>query len=258
MSAFAYTAIASALALVPILYVLRRNQQASSRSPPPPVSLEFFQAMHPPSGPVVVVTGGSGFVGRRIIEMLLQEPQQYRVVVLDVLLPVVKSANVTYIRGDICNPAHVEAAFKGADAVLHVASIIPSLKTQASPIIERVNVGGTRVVIDACKVPELQQPGAATPSRRCACVTALTRLTCRSVASPALSTPPPPPSSSGAFRIAPHHSTECEAPSSPQDFDLRGVDESTPVRCCAALQPHSCTLCNPLRMCLISTSTRTP
>jgi FlaA1/EpsC-like NDP-sugar epimerase len=149
MNTAAYAAFASVIALVPIFYVLRRNRSTARSSQ---IQLEFFAATHVRTGPVVVVTGGSGFVGRRIIELLLQEPQQYRVVVLDVLLPVVKHSSVTYIRGDICNPAHVEAAFKGASAVLHVASIIPSLRTQASPIIERVNVGGTRVVIDACKV----------------------------------------------------------------------------------------------------------
>ncbi len=148
MNTLTYAAIASIVALVPIFYVWSRNR---GRSPPPSVKLEVFPATCPPSGPVVVVTGGSGFVGRRIIELLLQHPQQYRVKVLDVLLPVVKHASVTYVRGDICNPEHVAAAFAGADAVLHVASIIPSLKTQASPIIHRVNVEGTRVVIDACK-----------------------------------------------------------------------------------------------------------
>lgn len=150
MSNVAYAAFASVVALVPIIYIWSRYR--SSAAARPSIKLEVFPAASPPPGPVVVVTGGSGFVGRRIIEMLLQEPQQYRVTVLDVLLPLVKHRSVTYVRGDICDPAHVQAAFKGADAVLHVASIIPSLKTQASPIIRRVNVDGTRVVIEACKV----------------------------------------------------------------------------------------------------------
>jgi FlaA1/EpsC-like NDP-sugar epimerase len=149
MNAYAYTAFAGFIALVPIIYGLRRCRKSAI---PTPINLEVFPASASSSGPVVVVTGGSGFVGRRIIELLLLEPQQYRVVVLDVLLPVVKHPRVTYVRGDICDAQHVETAFKDADAVLHVASIIPSLKTQHSPAIQKVNVGGTRAVIEGCKV----------------------------------------------------------------------------------------------------------
>jgi hypothetical protein len=145
----AYTALGCVVAFLPVFYIWRRNRSQPSS---PSVKLEFFPAASPSSGPVVVVTGGSGFVGRRIIELLLAEPQQYRITVFDVLLPVAKHASVTYVRGDICNAAHVQEAFKGADAVLHVASIIPSLRTQASPVIQKVNVGGTQVVIHACKV----------------------------------------------------------------------------------------------------------
>ena len=151
MNAFACAALASLVAFVPIVCLWRRSRNSA---PPPTVKFEIFPATSPPSGPVVVVTGGSGFVGRRIIDLLLKDARQYRVTVLDVMLPVVKHASVTYVRGDICNAKHVADAFKGADAVLHVASIIPSLKTQASPIIQRVNVGGTRAVIDACKVKQ--------------------------------------------------------------------------------------------------------
>jgi hypothetical protein len=219
MNTLTYAAIASVVALVPIFYALRRNR---GQARAPPVTLELFPATHVPTGPIVVVTGGSGFLGRRIIELLLQEPQQYRIVVLDMLLPVVKHASVTYIRGDICDPAHVETAFKGATAVLHVASIIPSLRTQASPIIERVNVGGTRVVIDACKVRLSTAtcyclarnrecaPAACTIrfqsflqhaqyvfNRSCSPEIALNLFVCRVAAFPASFTPPLPPSSSG-------------------------------------------------------------
>jgi hypothetical protein len=187
MSTFAYAAFASIVALVPIFCIWSRSRD---RAPPPSVKLEFFPSSTPPSGPHVVVTGGSGFVGRRIIELLLREPHQYRVTVLDVLLPVVKHASVTYVRGDICNPEHVVAAFKGADAVIHVASIIPSLKTQASPIIHRVNVDGTRVVIDACKVRRLFL-------RTLTLMRFGPHLNRRSVGWRASSTRPPPPSSSG-------------------------------------------------------------
>ena len=212
----AYTVFGCVAALLPVFYIWRRNRSAASS---PSVKLEFFPAASPPSGPVVVVTGGSGFVGRRIIELLLAEPQQYRITVLDVLLPVAKHASVTYVRGDICNAAHVQEAFKGADAVLHVASIIPSLRTQASPIIQKVNVGGTQVVIDACKVRSSPAPRSS-----------LTSAALRYAGSPASSTPPPPPSSSGFVVLTARCLFECEPRRSPQDFDLRGIDETTPVR----------------------------
>jgi hypothetical protein len=195
-----------------------------------------------------VVTGGSGFVGRRIIELLLAEPQKYRITVLDVLLPVVKHANVTYVRGDICNAAHVQAAFQGADAVLHVASIIPSLRTQASPIIQKVNVGGTQVVIDACKVRFR--------GSFCCClyfrVAHISHLLGFSHAEyPASSTPPLLPSSSGSFMLTARCLFESERCCSPQDFDLRGVDETIPVGDSASLQSQHLTALRRFRLSIL-------
>jgi len=209
MNAFACAALASLVALLPIAYVWRRSRV---NPPPPTIKFEIFPASTPPSGPAVVVTGGSGFVGRRIVELLLQDARQYRITVLDVLLPVAKHASVTYVRGDICDAKHVESAFKGADAVLHVASIIPSLKTQASPVIQRVNVEGTRAVIDACKV----RPA-----------TALSLLAFRCICTPS---PPLPLCSCQTCRVPRLiYTSSATIVISPQDLDIRGIDETAPV-----------------------------
>ena len=74
-----------------------------------------------------------------------------KVVVVDVIVPSVRHHRVEYVRASITNVDHLLDAFRGAQSVIHVASLIPSIKMQKSKIIEIVNVDGTRTVIEACQ-----------------------------------------------------------------------------------------------------------
>mmetsp|Transcript_4334 Transcript_4334/g.9773 ORF Transcript_4334/g.9773 Transcript_4334/m.9773 type:complete len:339 (+) Transcript_4334:1-1017(+) len=56
---------------------------------------------------------------------------------------------VKYIVGDLCDPAIVEEAIKGADCVWHNAAAVGPF--HPVELYERVNVGGTRNVINACR-----------------------------------------------------------------------------------------------------------
>ncbi len=72
----------------------------------------------------VVVTGGAGYVGHVLVPHLLEDG--YNVTVFDILyfpcrLP--NHPNLRVIQGDIRDTAKVAAAFKGQDAVLHLACI---------------------------------------------------------------------------------------------------------------------------------------
>ncbi len=76
----------------------------------------------------VLVTGGAGYVGARLVPRLLQEG--YRVRVLDLYLyeeqPFGESAghpNLRQIRGDLRNRRTLEEAVTGCDAVIHLACI---------------------------------------------------------------------------------------------------------------------------------------
>lgn len=76
----------------------------------------------------VMVTGGAGYVGSRLVPKLLDAG--YEVVVFDLYLygeqglaPVRGNPNLTEIRGDLRDPAAVERAVAGADTVIHLACI---------------------------------------------------------------------------------------------------------------------------------------
>ena len=71
--------------------------------------------------------------------------------VLDVIVPTVRHERVEYVRASITNLDHLLDAFRGAQSVIHTASLIPTIKMQKSRIIEIVNVEGTKTVIEACK-----------------------------------------------------------------------------------------------------------
>ena len=72
----------------------------------------------------VLITGGAGYVGHVLTNRLLTKG--YNVTVYDILyfgcrLP--NDPNLTVIRGDIRDTAHLAKALEGQDAVLHLACI---------------------------------------------------------------------------------------------------------------------------------------
>jgi len=106
----------------------------------------------------VLVTGGAGFLGRRLVRELASEGLQIRCFLrgsskVDELRSFVGDAlwaNVDVVRGDLMNPADCAAAVEGMDVVYHVAAGL----TGSTAVMFLNTVVPTRRLIDAC----LEQP----------------------------------------------------------------------------------------------------
>lgn len=102
-------------------------------------------------GPMCLVTGGNGYVGKRLVRRLLELGCEVRS--LD-LSPFEGDARVAGIVGDIRRISDMSAACQGVDTVFHTAAVINTL-TLARPSVRRqvygVNVHGTECVIRACR-----------------------------------------------------------------------------------------------------------
>ncbi len=91
----------------------------------------------------IVVTGGSGLVGRRIVSALTLE---HEVVNLD--LRIHGEGDAAHVRVDILDAPAVAKTLEGADVVVHAAGL-PGPTFGTAEEIERVNVAGTGVVAQA-------------------------------------------------------------------------------------------------------------
>jgi len=100
---------------------------------------------------VVIVTGATGHIGNVLVRELLAEGAVVRVLVLpdDDKRPLA-GLNVEIVYGDITDLASLKSAFTGAESVFHLAGIVTIMPGMAS-VLERVNVGGMRTVIAACR-----------------------------------------------------------------------------------------------------------
>jgi UDP-glucose 4-epimerase len=75
----------------------------------------------------ILVTGGAGYIGSHVVEMLVE--RGYEVVVFDSLVAGHRAAvhkKATFVQGDLLNPADIEALFAqhSFDGILHFASHI--------------------------------------------------------------------------------------------------------------------------------------
>jgi nucleoside-diphosphate-sugar epimerase len=94
----------------------------------------------------VVVTGASGNVGTSVLEALADEPEVTEVVGLARRVPDADFPKVEWVGADVTE-SELTPIFSGADAVVHLAWAIQPSRDEA--VTERINVGGTRQVLDA-------------------------------------------------------------------------------------------------------------
>ncbi|HJW51940.1 MAG TPA: NAD-dependent epimerase/dehydratase family protein, partial [Burkholderiaceae bacterium] len=110
----------------------------------------------------VVVTGGSGFLGRRLIRALVGrgtlardgEPQRVeQITALDVARAPTEfqEPRVKYMQGDLTERAVVAAATDAADSIFHLAAVVSGAAEADYDLGLRVNLDGTRTLLDACR-----------------------------------------------------------------------------------------------------------
>lgn len=107
----------------------------------------------------VVVTGGAGFIGSHLCELLLY--RSHHVICYDNLTYAASQDNVTalgahpsfaFVKGDITQPGQIEPALAGADAVVNLAAethVDRSLLTPAS--FAHTDVYGVAVLLEAAR-----------------------------------------------------------------------------------------------------------
>jgi dTDP-glucose 4,6-dehydratase len=109
----------------------------------------------------ILVTGGAGFIGSNFIRLVLGSGKGYSVVNFDKLTYAGNLANLesvannpcySFVKGDICDAAAVEAAMQGCDAVVHFAAeshVDRSIYEPAASI--ETNVKGTFILLQVAR-----------------------------------------------------------------------------------------------------------
>jgi len=110
----------------------------------------------------VLITGGAGFLGQRLARSILASgvlagrdgapAPVSRLLLLDTVAPSQLPAGAEAMVGDITEPASLRRALgDGIDSVFHLAAVVSAAAEADFDFGMRVNLDGTRAVLDACR-----------------------------------------------------------------------------------------------------------
>jgi nucleoside-diphosphate-sugar epimerase len=103
----------------------------------------------------VVITGGCGFLGRRVALRLMERTDLDELVLFDnatSALPLPRDKRLRLVTGDIADRATVRGVINlGTSSVFHLAAVVSGEAEDDTDLGYRVNLGGTRAVLDACR-----------------------------------------------------------------------------------------------------------
>jgi len=100
---------------------------------------------------MILVTGGAGHLGNVLVRTLLEKGEKVRVLVLpgeDVSS--LEGLDYETVEGNILDPVQLRKAMEGVDLVYHMAALV-AITSDKYELMYRVNVEGTRNVIEACR-----------------------------------------------------------------------------------------------------------
>jgi nucleoside-diphosphate-sugar epimerase len=111
----------------------------------------------------VVITGGAGFLGRRLTERLLRRgslkgpggrPQPIERITLVDVIPAQASTDprVTHLAGDVASAALLERAIdRKATSIFHLAAVVSGMAEADFDLGMRVNIDASRALLDVCR-----------------------------------------------------------------------------------------------------------
>ena len=103
----------------------------------------------------IVITGGCGFLGRRVAVKLLERRDIDELVLFDnapSTLPLPEDPRLRLVTGDIAERKTVRGVITpGTGAVFHLAAVVSGEAEADTDLGYRVNLDGTRAVLEACR-----------------------------------------------------------------------------------------------------------
>lgn len=99
---------------------------------------------------MILITGGTGYVGTRLVEKLRGRGAPVRLLVRDLAASQsFATGTITLAQGDVTDPASLPAALEGVTTIIHLVAIIRERPHGVT--FERINYQGTVNMVDAAK-----------------------------------------------------------------------------------------------------------
>src|ERR1700687_998153 len=100
----------------------------------------------------ILITGGGGFIGSRLAQTLQARHPAVRITLLDMMVPPALESRFECIAGDLASPqVSGKALHPETESVFHLAAVVSGGAEADFDLGYRVNLDGTRALLDACR-----------------------------------------------------------------------------------------------------------